>query len=305
MWAEKFRPKKLEDYIGNESIIDKFRIWLQSGEIPHILLHSHSPGTGKTSAAKMLAMNVDADILYVNASDENSVDVMRDKIKNFSSTIGFKKWKIVILDEMDFLSAGAMAILRNLMESFSKTTRFILTCNYIEKVIDPIQSRCQVFHIQTISKKDIAKRLVYILQTENVSFDMNDVAAIVNLNYPDIRRVINMAQQHSVSGRLVLDKQSVIENDYTTKVITILKDTSSPKDKLATIRQLIADAKVRTFESLYRELFATIDDWAIGHVGPCLLIMAEAQYKDAFVVAKDMNCAAMFMQIINEMNQTN
>jgi replication factor C small subunit len=165
LYVEKYRPEKLDDYVGNSSIKEKVNIYLQSGDVPHLLLYG-TAGTGKTTLAKLIAKNIDCDLMYINASDENNVDTVREKIKNFASTIGFRQWKLIILDESDYLTPNAQAALRNLMETFSKTTRFILTCNYVEKIIDPIQSRCQVFAITPPSKKDVAIRVSEILKTE-------------------------------------------------------------------------------------------------------------------------------------------
>ena len=144
LWVEKYRPDTLEGYVGNEHILQKVKIYIENEDVPHLLLYGQA-GTGKTTLAKIITNQIDCDVMYINASDENSVDAVRDKIRGFASSMGFRKWKVVILDESDYLTPNAQAALRNLMETFSKTTRFILTCNYVEKVIDPIQSRCQTF----------------------------------------------------------------------------------------------------------------------------------------------------------------
>ena len=159
LWVEKYRPDSLNTYIGNEHLKEKVKIYLESEDVPHLLLYGKA-GTGKTTLAKIITNNIECDCLYINASDENNVDNVRNKIKTFASSIGFKPLKVVILDEADFLTPNAQAALRNLMETFSKHCRFILTCNYVERIIDPIQSRCQSYKIVPPSRK----KLHYILR---------------------------------------------------------------------------------------------------------------------------------------------
>jgi len=300
LWVESFRPDTLEGYIGNEHIIEKVKIFIENGDVPHLLFYGPA-GTGKTTLAKIIANSVDADLMYINASDENSVDAVRDKIKRYASTVGFKRWKIIILDEADYLTPNAQAALRNLMETYSKTTRFILTCNYVEKIIDPIQSRCQTFGITPPNKTDVAKRLVTVLQEKGVEFDIKDVAAIINASYPDIRRAINSAQSHVVNGKLVLDKTSIVQANYMTEILEVLKDSANKKAAFTKIRQIIADSKVKDFTPLYTFLYDNLDEFATGHIGPCILIVAESQFKDASVVDKEINAMAMFVNLINEL----
>jgi replication factor C small subunit len=238
--------------------------------------------------------------MYINASDENSVDAVRDKIKRYASTVGFRRWKIVILDEADYLTPNAQAALRNLMETYSKTTRFILTCNYVEKIIDPIQSRCQTFAITPPNKTDVAKRLVTVLEQSGVEYDIKDVAAIINSSYPDIRRAINAAQASVVNGVLQLDKASAIQANYMTEILEVLKNSKDKKSSFTKIRQIIADSKVRDFTALYTFLYDNLDEFAHGHIAPCILIIAESQYKDASVVDKEINIMAMFVNILGE-----
>ena len=167
LWVERYRPDTLSGYVGNEHILEKVRIYIQNEDVPHLLFFGGA-GTGKTTLAKIITNQIDCDLMYINASDENNVDTVRDKIRGFASSMGFRKWKVIILDEADYLTPNAQAALRNLMETFSKTTRFILTCNYVEKIIDPIQSRCQTFGITPPSKKEVAIRLKEILDLEGV-----------------------------------------------------------------------------------------------------------------------------------------
>ena len=296
LWVEKYRPNKLDSYIGNDHLKSKVSVYLESGDIPHLLLFGRA-GTGKTTLAKLLVNNIDCDYLYINASDENSVDVVREKVKNFASTLGFKDMKVIILDECDYITPNAQAALRNLMETFSKNCRFILTCNYVERIIDPIQSRCQSFQIIPPDRKQVAQHLANILNNENIEYDVKDIATIVNSGYPDIRRVINGSQRQVVNGKLVIDENTITQNDYKTKVLDILK-TQDKKSSFQNIRQLLADSKVSDFSDLFRLMFDTVDDWGTGHIAECILILSKYQQSDAVVVDKEINIMSMFVEII-------
>ena len=217
LWTEKYRPSGVDTYLGNEHLLEKVSMYLESGDLPHLLLYGKA-GTGKTTLAKILVKNIECDYLYINASDENNVDTVRTKVKQFASTIGFKDFKIIILDECDYITPNAQAALRNLMETFSKHCRFILTCNYVERIIDPIQSRCQSFQIIPPSKVQVAKHLHNILVKENIIGSPEDIKVLVESTYPDIRRVINSAQRNVVKGKLKLDTSSIIQNDYKLKL---------------------------------------------------------------------------------------
>ena len=298
LWVEKYRPSTLDNYIGNEHLRSKVKVYIESGDLPHLLLYGRA-GTGKTTLAKLLVNNIDCDYLYINASDENSVDVVREKVKNFASTLGFKEMKVIILDECDYITPNAQAALRNLMETFSKNCRFILTCNYVERIIDPIQSRCQSFQIIPPDRKEVAVHLNTILTKEGVKSDINDIVTIVNGGFPDLRRVINAAQRQVVNGELVIDEGMSIQNDYKNQVLEILK-TQDKKNSFKNIRQLLADSKVTDFSDLFRLLFDTVDDWGRGHVAECILILSQYQQSDAVVVDKEINIMAMFIEIIGK-----
>jgi len=297
LWVEKYRPDTLEGYIGNEYILEKVKIYIQNEDVPHLLLYG-SAGTGKTTLAKIITNQIDCDLMYINASDENSVDGVRDKIRGFASSKGFKKWKVIILDEADYLSHNAQAALRNLMETFSASTRFILTCNFVEKIADPIQSRCQTFVITPPSKKEVAKRLNTILTEEGIGFEMGDLVTVVNSGYPDIRRVLNAAQQQVVNGNLVINKELTLEVNYADKVVQELISKNDAKTKFTNIRQIIADSGVKSFEPLYRTLYDRVDEYAGGKVGQTILNIADGQYKDVMVVDKEINTMAMILNII-------
>jgi len=296
LWVESYRPQTLDEYIGNEHLKSKVKVYLESGDIPHLLLFGRAGG-GKTTLAKLLVNNIDCDYLYINASDENSVDVVREKVKNFASTLGFKDMKVIILDECDYITPNAQAALRNLMETFSKNCRFILTCNYVERIIDPIQSRCQSFQIIPPERKQVAQHLASILSNESIEYELTDIATIVNSGYPDIRRVINGSQRQVVNGKLVIDENTITQSDYKTKVLEILT-TQDKKSAFQNIRQLLADSKVTDFSDLFRLMFDTVDDWGKGHIAECILILSKYQQSDAVVVDKEINVMAMFVELI-------
>ena len=298
LWVERYRPSTMETYIGNEHLKSKVSIYLESGDLPHLLLYGRV-GTGKTTLAKLLVKNIECDYLYINASDENNVDTVRTKVKTFASTMGFKDMKIIILDECDYITPNAQAALRNLMETFSKHCRFILTCNYVERIIDPIQSRCQSFQIIPPSKKEVAVHLSNILNNENVTFKVDDIATIINGGYPDIRKVINTSQRQVVNNELKLDAQEIILSDYKLKLLKVIQTKSKTRKEIFTeIRQILADAKVTDFADFFRLLYDEVDTYGKGHIAECILIIARYESSDTHVVDKEINAMAMLIELL-------
>jgi len=304
LWVEKYRPDGLDGYVGNEHIIEKVKIYIENEDVPHLLLYGVA-GTGKTTLAKIITNQMDCDVMYINASDENNVDTVRDKIRGFASSMGFRKWKIIILDESDYLTPNAQAALRNLMETFSKTTRFILTCNYVEKIIDPIQSRCQTFAITPPSRKEVAIRLKEILDLEGVQYEMKDLVTLVNSGYPDIRRVLNAAQRQVVDNCIKIDTTSTLQANYMDEVLSVLTSNANLKDSFRAIREIIANSKVRDFTPFYRFLYDNVDEYANGKVGNVILRIAEAQYQEANVVDREITVMAMILNILMDIKSQN
>ena len=299
IWNEKYRPTSLDSYIGNEHLKSKVSIFIETNDPPHLLFYGRS-GTGKTTLSKIIANSIECDYLYINASDENSVDVVRDKIKGFASTLGFQALKVIILDECDYITPNAQAALRNLMETFSRHCRFILTCNYVERIIDPIQSRCQSFQIVPPSKKEVAIHLSDILTKENVKFEVDDIATIINGAYPDIRKVINTSQRQVINGILRMDAREIILNDYKLQILEILKSSKSKKETFTEIRQILADAKVTDFADFFRLLYDEVDSYGSGHIAEVILLIAKYEQSDSQVVDKEINAMAMLIEILQE-----
>lgn len=298
LWVEKYRPDTLENYIGNDNLKAKLEQFIKNQDIPH-LLFCGTAGTGKTTAAKILVKNIECDYLFINASDENSVDTIRTKIKNFAATMSFKPMKIIVLDEADYITPQAQAALRNLMEVFSKNTRFILTCNYVERIIDPLISRSQVFKLTPPSKKEVAVHVMKILDKENVSYEKGTLAALVTSYYPDIRRILNNSQLQVIDGKLQINVDEIIAGDYKLQVLDVLAGNLPLKDKVNGVRQIVADSNVKDFTELYRVLFDKVQEYAPTKVPQSILAIAEGQYRDSFVVDKEINFVATLYNILN------
>jgi replication factor C small subunit len=255
-------------------------------------------GTGKTTAAKILIKNIDCDCMFINASDERGIDTVRDKIKGFASTVGFAPLKIVVLDEADFLGREAQPALRNMMEAYSASTRFILTANYLERIIDPLVSRTQVYKLTPPSKKDAAKKLADILKNENVAYDTKTIAQIVNAYYPDIRKCINTAQLQTRDGKLQVSIDELIGQDVKLKVVDALTSNLTLKDKVGEIRKIVADAQIQDFTELYRVLFDYVEQYAPNKISQAIIAIAEGQFRDGQVVDKEICFIAVLHTIL-------
>jgi len=299
LWVERYRPRKLDEYVGNDHLKTKVELYLESGDIPHLLFYGKA-GTGKTTLAKLIVNSMDCDHIIINASDETGVDTIRDKVKTFASTVGFKSMKVIILDEFDYMTPNAQAMLRNLMETFSKHTRFILTCNYPEKIIEAIQSRCQTFQIVPPTKKGVALQVSKILDNEEIKYEPKDLVPVIDASYPDIRKIINTCQLNSIKGELRVDVQNIIENDYKQKVLKILTDKKlDNRNKYVEIRKVITGSKASDFTDLYSLLYEKVGEYAEGNTSGVILALAEGQYRASMSVDKEIPTMASIIQILN------
>jgi len=288
LWTEKYRSQTLDQYIGNTELKTTIQSWIEKNDIPHLLLYGKA-GTGKTTLAKLITSNIDCDMMYINASDENGIDTIRDKVKSFASSSSFRPLKVVILDESDYLTINAQASLRNVIETFSAKTRFILTCNYVERIIEPLQSRCQAFKIETLSKPLIARHLAGMLDEENIEYNLSDISAIITNFYPDIRKIINVTQQNVIDSKLTLTAAST-KFDIS-EVVKLIKSSNGFKS----VRQYLVDNGISDFEPMYRALY---EELGVEN-GLITMTLADYQFKHATVVDKEINFMACIASIIN------
>lgn len=297
LWVEKYRPCKLEDFIGNDTLLKSIKSWIDKKEIPQLLLYG-SPGTGKTSLAKLLIKNIPCDSLMINASDETGIDSMRNKVQEFAMTVGFQPLKIILLDEFERLSPEAQCLLKNLMETYSDTVRFILTSNHQDKVIEAIRSRCQSFEVKPIDKVLAMKHLIKILNLENISFKNESVAFVVKSYFPDLRKIINYAQQYIDGTELKISNVSSLDYDYKLKLVELIKQSSSNWKAFSEIRQLVADASFSNYSEVYKYLFEVVDTYSGEKSPDVILLLADAVYQNTLVFEREITFVATIHRII-------
>ena len=292
--VEKYRPTDLENFVGNEHIKKSIAQYLVQQDIQNFIFYGPA-GCGKTTLAKLIVNNLNCDHLYINASDERGIETIRDKVSGFASTASFKPLKVVILDEADFLTIQAQASLRNVIETFSRTTRFIMTCNYVERIIDPLQSRCQVLKVIPPSKQEVAYHLVDVLKKEKVDCSAEDLKVIVNQYYPDIRKMLNTIQLSIQDNEVVVDKSILVSSNY---MVQVIKELKNAKPNWKTIRQIIANANVQDFEELYRYLYDNASVYSDGKEGMVAIYINEYSYQSNFRIDKEINALALIGKLI-------
>lgn len=305
VWVEKYRPDTLDGYIGNEHIIESAKLWLENPhEMPNLLFWGKQ-GTGKTTLAKILADGVTGSNRYLmlNASDNNSIEDVRSKIKPFASQalLDRSKVKVVFLDEFDHFSLQAQAALRNVFETFHETTRFILTCNYPEKIIDPIkEGRVQQFQVESPEMVKAVRHAKWILEEEEISFDLKDVARVVKEWFPDMRSVIQNLQKCSRGGVFKLPENLAQQSHIEDKVVETLFDTKKRKDlRWREIRQICLDGRVRDYLNLVRRIDTELSTRASGDsVLDAILAVQEWNSAELYAVDKEINFAAFIATIL-------
>jgi replication factor C small subunit len=299
LWVEKYRPTKLTEYVFRDDVQKRqVQSWVDSGAIPH-LLFSGAPGVGKTTLAKVLLHELGADwgdVLEINASRERGIDIIREKITNFSSTLPFGEFKYVILDEADYTTEGAQAALRGAMEQYANSVRFILTCNYPHRIIPAIHSRCQGFHIERLDETDYMVRLGEVLANENIEFDIPMLELYVKASYPDLRKCINMCQMNAQTGKLISPHQS--ENgvpDYKIKMVELFQS-----GKIKEARKLICSkARPEEYEDIFKFLYRNLEYWGDTEEkqNDAILLIRDGLVKHTTCADPEINLAACLVQL--------
>jgi len=301
LWVEKYRPVYVNEYVCTDELKNKIQQWVDNPDtLGHLVLYG-KPGSGKTSLAKLLVNNIDCDYIYINMSDENGIDTVRDKIKNFVTQLGFSTLKVIIADEFDGSTAMSQNALRGIIEQFSSYSRFIFTANSYDKIIDPIKSRCQTIEITVPKKTLIAKWIVNILNSEKVTYTNDIIAEYINQYYPDFRKILNEIQSNVENGNLIRNNFVYNNMDLHNNILQLLCSKSDKYSKFTQIRTLLSQSKIKDFTNLYTYLYTNIEKFSTkDNIADNIKILSEMLYKSNFCADKELNICSTLIQLIDK-----
>ena len=297
LWTEKYRPKTAKEYVFKDNAQKrKVETWIKDKSIPH-LLFSGGPGTGKTTLAKVLCNELDvqdADVLELNASRQNSVDDVRNVITNFSSTMPWGDFKVILLDEGDYLSPNAQGALRGVMEQYHAVVRFIITCNYPQKIIPAVHSRCQGFHIHSLDQTEFIVRVGEILAKENIEFEFELLETYVKATYPDLRKTINNVQLNCIDNKLIMPSDEDSASDYKIAMVGLFRE-----GKIKEARKLICEqVGLEEYEDVYRFLYRNLEFWGTDDKqDEAILIIRNGLVKHGMIADPEINLSATLIEL--------
>jgi len=301
LWTEKYRPKTISEYVFKDNMQRKVvEQWIQEGSIPHLLFYGGA-GTGKTTLAKVLVNDLgvqDADIMLINASRDNGIDLIRERITRFASTMPWGDYKVIILDEADYITPAGQAALRGVMEEYASVVRFILTCNKVNQIISPIKSRCQEFHITNQDQVDFTTRIAEILINEGIDVDLETIDFYVRATYPDLRKTINSVQQNITDGKLVSpDESADLASDWKLQMVSLFRDK-----KLKEARILICkSATPEEYDDIYRFLYSNLDFFGASdeEQDTAVIIIRNSMVKHTQIACPEINLSACMIELEN------
>ena len=304
IWAEKYRPRTINDYVCSDDFQQDISDMIEHKDIPHMLLCG-TPGIGKTALAKMLINELDAESLIISTNESMNMDAIRNQILPFCQSVPEKDLKIILLEEFHRVPIKQQESLNYIIETYSDSSRFLLTCNYSDRILPSIKSRCKLYDIVDTPKEDIMARLMYVMDNESIKYDsenpdiINGIVDIINNSYPDMRSMYNELQSKCISGEYKLNNKNKKTKDELNILLTIMKSTKSNTEKIKSIRQFIADERITNFNDIYKYISTNIESLP-GDMMSNIILIGQYQYQDYFSLDKEINIMSMFSSILTK-----